>query len=172
MVQVCSPNAIQSEEKSNFSSILCSNFETGVRATRNFYCDITGNPDYTPDNKIAFTRFKERHPDTFRGLRGNRRPLQWRMLWCVITEHEEGICDYTCRDFEGIEQDEAIRQTTLEWLESAGYLVQQNSTNAWQLPIQQYRLNWTTIRDNLRVEPPTPFEPLSLKPTSLKEISQ
>jgi len=155
-----------------FHLILCSNFETGVRATRNFYCDITDNPGYAPDNNIAFTRFKERHPDTFRGLHGNRRPLQWRMLWRVITEHEEGICDYTCRDFEGIEQDEAIRQTTLEWLESAGYIIQQNSTNAWQLPIQQYRLNWATIRDNLGVEPPTPFEPLSLKPTSLKEISQ
>lgn len=155
-----------------FHLILCSNFETGVRATRNFYCDITGNPGYTPDNKRAFNEFKAHHPETFRGLSGNRRPIQWRMLWCIITEHEEGICDYMCRDFEGIEQDEAIRQAALEWLKSKGYLIRQNSTNAWQLPIQQYRLNWTTIEDKLGIDPPTPFEPLSLKPLSLKEISQ
>jgi three-Cys-motif partner protein len=155
-----------------FHLILCSNFETGVRATRNFYCDITGNPGYAPDNKRAFNEFKEHHPATFRGLSRNRRPIQWRMLRCIITEHEEGICDYMCRDFESIEQDEAIRQATLEWLESQGYLIRQNFINAWQLPIQQYRLNWNTIKDKLGIDPPTPFQPLSLKPLSLKEISQ
>ncbi len=155
-----------------FHLILCSNFETGVRATRNFYCDITGNPNYAPDNKRAFNEFKVHHPEIFQGLRGNRRPIQWKMLWCIITEHEEGICDYMCRDFVGIEQDESIRQASLEWLESKGYLILQNLTNAWQLQIKQYRLNWTTIKNNLTIAPPTPFEPLSLKPLSLKEISQ
>lgn len=155
-----------------FHLILCSNFETGVKATRNFYCSITGNPVYAPDNKKAFNEFKKHHPETFQGLCGNRRPIQWLMLRRIIADHEEGICDYLCRDFEGIGQDGVMRQAALEWLENKGYLIWQNYTNAWQLPIQQYRLNWTMIKDKLGIDSPIPFKPLSLKPQSLKEISQ
>lgn len=155
-----------------FHLILCSNFEIGVRATRNFYCGITGNPEYAPDNRIAFNEFKTHHPEIFQGLSRNRRPTQWRMLWCTITEHEEGICDYLCRDFESIEQNEAKRQESLEWLETKGYLKRQNSITAWQLPIKQYKLNWPTIKGKLGIDPPPTLEPLSLKPLSLKEISQ
>jgi len=155
-----------------FHLILCSNFETGVRATRKFYCGATGNPVYAPDNKRAFNEFKKHHPEAFRELLGNRRPIQWLMLWRIITDHEEGICDYLCRDFEDIEKDGATRQAALEWLENKGYLIRQNCTNAWQLSVQQYRLNWAMIKDKLGIDPPIPFEPLSLRPQSLKEISQ
>ena len=155
-----------------FHLILCSNFEIGVRATRKFYCGATGNPVYAPDNKRAFNEFKKHHPEAFRELLGNRRPIQWLMLWRIITDHEEGICDYLCRDFESIEQDGVMRQAALEWLEDKGYLIRQNYTNAWQLPTQQYSLNWAMIKDKLGIDPPIPFEPLSLRPQSLKEISQ
>jgi three-Cys-motif partner protein len=155
-----------------FHLILCSNFETGVRATRSFYCRITGNPVYTPDNKSAFSEFKKHHPETFQGLRGNRRPAQWLMLRRIIADHEEGICDYLCRDFEDIEEDGAKRQAALEWLENKGYLARQNYTNAWQLPVQQYRLNWAMTKDELGIAPPMPFEPLSLRRQSLEEIGQ
>lgn len=94
------------------------------------------------------------------------------MLRRVIADHEEGICDYLCRDFEDVEKDGAMRQADLEWLETKGYLIGQGYTTAWQLPIQQYRLNWTMIKDKLGIDPPIPFEPLSLRPQSLKEISQ
>jgi len=155
-----------------FHLILCSNFEIGVRATRKFYCDTTGNPVYAPDNKRAFSEFKKHYPEAFRELPGNRRPIQWLMLWRIITDHEEGICDYLCRDFGEIEKDGATRQTVLEWLENKGYLTRQNYTNVWQPPVQQYRLNWGTIKHKLGIDPPVPFEPLSLRPQSLKEISQ
>jgi hypothetical protein len=155
-----------------FHLILCSNFETGVKTTRKFYCGAIGNPVYAPDNKRAFNEFKKHHPEAFRELLGNRRPIQWLMLRRIITDHEEGICDYLCRDFEDIEKDGTTRQTALEWLENKGYLIRQNYTNAWQLPVQQYKLNWAMIKDKLGIDPPIPFEPLSLRPQSLKEISQ
>jgi three-Cys-motif partner protein len=166
------PMPFNPKRKQIFHLILCSNFETGVKVTRNFYCRITGNPVYAPDNKRAFNEFKKHHLETFQGLCGNRKPIQWLMLRRIIADHEEGICDYLCRDFEGIEQNGGIRQAALEWLENKGYLVRQNYTNAWQLPTQQYRLNWTMIKDKLGIDPPIPFKPLSLKPQSLKEISQ
>jgi three-Cys-motif partner protein len=166
------PMPFSPKRKQVFHLILCSNFETGVKVTRKFYCRITGNPVYAPDNKTAFNEFRNHHPETFQGLPRNRRPMQWLMLWRIIADHEEGICDYRCRDFESIEQDAVTRQIALEWLENKGYLVQQIYTNAWQPLIQQYRLNWATIKDKLGIDPPIPFEPLSLRPQSLKEINQ
>lgn len=166
------PMPFSPKRKQVFHLILCSNFETGVKVTRKFYCRITGNPVYAPDNKTAFNEFRNHHPETFQGLPRNRRPMQWLMLWRIIADHEEGICDYQCRDFESIEQDAVTRQIALEWLENKGYLVQQIYANAWQPLVQQYRLNWATIKDKLGIDPPIPFEPLSLRPQSLKEINQ
>jgi three-Cys-motif partner protein len=155
-----------------FHLILCSNFATGVRATRNFYCEKTSNPKYTPDNRTAFSEFRKLHPETFKGLSRNRRPLQWLMLWRIIVGHEEGVCDYICSDFEDIEQSEEKRQQLLEWLEKNGYLNPCEKDDAWKLPIKQYKLNWADIRQKLGIGPPPPFKPLSLKPLSIKEISQ
>jgi len=155
-----------------FHLILCSNFETGVRATRNFYCDITGNTKYAPDNKRAYLEFKKQHPEIFQGLSGNRKPIQWRMLWCTITQHEEGICDYLCSDYNNIEPDDNKKQESLEWLESKEYLESYDADNAWGLSIKQYKLNWPKIKDRLAIDSPLPLEPLSLRPLSLKEISQ
>lgn len=155
-----------------FHLILCSNFETGVRATRNFFCGETDNPEYKPDNKLAFVRFRKLHEEVFEGLSGNRRPKQWLTLWRTITGHEEGICDCMCSDLEDIEENEDKRQELLEWLEHNEYLVKYDSDNAWELPIIQYKLNWATIGSRLGIDPPPPLKPLSLKPLSLKEISQ
>lgn len=155
-----------------FHLILCSNFATGVRATRNFYCGITGNPKYSPDINKAFSEFRKIHPEIFVGLDRRKRPLQWHILRRTITDHEEGICDCMCSDFEdiGINYDE--RQQLLDWLEKKEYLYRLNIDNAWQSPVKQYKLKWTTIKEKLGIDPPSPLKALSLKPLSLKEISQ
>ncbi len=155
-----------------FHLILCSNYEIGVRATRDFYSEITGNPKYSPDNKRAFNLFRRHHPEIFIGLSGRQRPLQWRVLWTTIRSHEEGICDCMCSDFEDIEASHQKRQLLLEWLEDNKYLNRFDNANAWKLPIIQYKLNWSTVKERLGIDPPPSFKPLSLKPLSLKEISQ
>lgn len=146
-----------------FHLILCSNFDTGVKATRNFYSGKTGNPRYSPDNRTAFNQFRRSHPGIFVGLRGVRKPLQWRILWKTIVNHEEGLCDCMCSDFEEIEPILETRQRLLEWLEENGYLSRFGVDNAWMLPIQQYKLNWPTMKERLGVDPPLPLEPLSPK---------
>jgi three-Cys-motif partner protein len=150
-----------------FHLILCSNFETGVKATRNFYSLKTGNPKYSPDNADAFRRFQRLHPDVFVGLNRRRKPLQWRILWMTITWHEEGICDCMCSDFENIEPDAKKCQHLLEWLEKKNYITHVNFENAWRSSIKQYKLNWEIIKERLNVDPP----PL-LKPLSPKEINK
>jgi len=146
-----------------FHLILCSNFVTGVRASKNFYSEKTDNPRYSPDNKAAFNEFRKYHPESFVELSRARRPLQWRILWKTIVDHEEGLCDFMCSDFDEIEQSQEKRHRLLEWLENNRYLTKFNIENAWRFPIQQYKLNWETVKDRLRINPPLPLKPLSPK---------
>jgi len=160
--------------KSNqiFHLILCSNFEVGVRATRGFYCNMTGNPDYTPDNRTAYILFKRYHPEIFMRLSGNKRPLHWKILWSTITQHEEGICDRCCSDFKEKDENESLIQQTLYWLENEDYLTQYPSNNEWDSSIIQYRLNWSVLKERLAIDPPQILKPLSQRQQSLKEINQ
>lgn len=144
-----------------FHLILCSNFEIGVRATRNFYGSKTGNPKYAPNNRNAFRAFKDLYPETFSGLTGRRRPLQWRVLWATIIQHEEGVCDCRCRDLIDIEPNLRKRQLLLRWLRDREFLDPSNVENAWDVSIRQYKLNWKVVKEKLAVDPPPPLEPIS-----------
>ncbi|MEL7562790.1 three-Cys-motif partner protein TcmP [Dehalogenimonas sp. 4OHTPN] len=154
-----------------FHLILCSNYEVGVRATREFYCNVTGNPKYTPDNKTAFDRFRKAHPDLFIGLSGTKRPSEWKILWRIITEHEEGICDNLCSDFSDIGATPNDRQGMLEWLEHVGYIRKIPNNNAWGALVPLYQINWPYTTDRLQVDPPAQFKPISLKLLSMEDIN-
>ena len=154
------PMPFKPKENQVFHLILCSNFETGVRATRDFYCSKSHNPRYSPDNRSAYRRFRRLHPEIFIGLLGNRRPLQWRILWKTIREHEEGICDIMCIDLTDIVPSQFCRRILLDWLEQKGYLDRIDVENAWDSSIRQYKLNWTVIRERLGVDKPPALTPL------------
>jgi three-Cys-motif partner protein len=144
-----------------FHIMLCSNFETGVRMTREFYTSKTGNPRYSPNNDSAFARFRELYPEISEGLERRKRPLQWRILWTVIRQHEEGICDSLCKDLIGIEPNFSKRQFLLKWLFEKGYLIPLNVENPWGIKVAQFRLNWATVKEKLEVDPPHQLRPLS-----------
>ncbi len=166
------PMPFNPKENQVFHLILCSNYEIGVKATRDFYSDIAHNPRYSPNNKAAFNSFQRQHPDVFMGLSGRQRPAQWRVLWSTIKNHEEGICDCFCSDYSEIEGDITERQRLLDWLEQKGYLTKISLGNAWNSNIKQYQLNWVNIKERLGVSPPPLLKPLSLKPLSLEELSK
>jgi hypothetical protein len=155
-----------------FHLILCSNYEAGVRRTRDFYCDIMGNPKYAPDNSLAYERFRKIHPDLFVGLRGARRPPEWLMLWKIVSEHEEGISDCMCRDFYKLGANPGDRQRLLEWLEKQGYVTEIPNDNPWGVQVSLYRLDWLVAKERLGIEPPAPFKPVSLRPLSVEDINK
>ena len=157
------PMPFNPKENQIFHLILCSNFETGVRATRDFYCSKTSNPRYSPDNYSAYRGFRRLHPETFLGLSRNRRPPQWRILWKIVREHEEGICDNMCADLIDIVPNPYHRQKFLDWLEQEGYLDRFEIENAWGSSIRQYKLNWTVLKERFGVDRPPSLAPLSPK---------
>ncbi len=155
------PLPFNPKENQIFHLILCSNYETGVGATRDFYSSKTGNPKYSPDNQGAYRRFKSMHSEICGGLKGRKRPLQWKILWLIIRQHEGGICDCECRDFVNMEPNFLKRKFALEWLENRAYLEKVDIEHAWDAAINQYRLNWEFVKEKLGVGPPPSLEPLS-----------
>lgn len=87
------PMPFAPKEKQLFHVILCSNYEAGVKVTKDFYASMTDNPAYLPGREPqeqAYSKFKKSHPELLRGLTRNRRPLPWRILWKTIKYHEGG----------------------------------------------------------------------------------
>lgn len=166
------PMPFNPKDKQVYHLILCSNYEAGVHATKGVFCNRTNNPGYKPDSSKAYNEFRNIHKETLEGLIRNQRPRQWRILWKIITQHEEGISDNRCRDFIEIETLEPERIRLLKWLEDKGYIIKYSTNNnPWNVSITQYTLNWQIVKDKLGVEPPKRLDPLSLRRTPIKEIS-
>jgi len=151
--------------KQLFHLIVCSNYEVGIRMTRNEYSMKTGNPRYSPDNKVAYSRFRLLHPELLRGLSGKERPAEWRILWKVITGHEGGRCDCRCSDLCETAEDAMRVQNILEWLAGKKYLKETKTRAAWKIErnMNLYRLNWPTVKSNLGVNGPPLLVPLSAR---------
>jgi three-Cys-motif partner protein len=144
-----------------FHLILCSNYEVGVRMTKDYYSKKTGNPQYKPDNRAAYEKFKQLHRELTYRLKGVQRPAEWKILWKIITQHEEGLCDCECSDFARIRVTPNEIQTCLEWLKEEGYLTESDIRDAWNSEVKQYVLNWPILISKLGIAPPLPLKPLS-----------
>lgn len=155
------PMPFNPKEEQLFHLFLCSNYEAGIRESRDFFCEKTGNPKYLPDNSAAFSKFKALHPELMMGIAGNRKPIEWKILWRVIREHEEGICDPMCRDLRDISVNPIRRRSALQWLENNDYLNQFDVENAWGVGENRYIVNWQIVNTRLAVDPPPALTPLS-----------
>jgi three-Cys-motif partner protein len=154
------PMPFNPKQNQVFHLILCSNYEAGVRATRDFYCFSTHNTRYSPDNSEAVRRFRILHPELWSGITGNKRPLQWKLLWKIIRDHEEGICDLYCRDLIDTEPNVLARASSLDWLEKKGYLKLYDVEYAWRSAEKRYILNSKIVKKRLDIDPPQQLTPL------------
>lgn len=147
---------------------VCSNFEVGIRATRNsFFCPRTKNEQYSPDIEACYQTFQQEHPSRVSHLREKTRPIEFRILWKVIREHEEGFCDVMCQDLMKIERDFGRRRQALEWLRDQGYIKTSRFDDEWGAHAPTFMLNWPFIENKLGVKPPAPLRPLLPNETRL-----
>lgn len=167
------PLPFNPKEDQIFHLMLCSNYEIGIRMTKSAYSKMTDNPKYAPDRKKALEKFQNSHPETLRTLRKRQRvPLQWRILWSILKLHEGGICDCLCRDLRKIEPHIQRINGTLTWLAEKGYLEKVNIENAWDASINQYKLRWEFIKEELGIDPPHPLKPISQEQLGILEDTQ
>ena len=143
-----------------YDLMICSNFEDGIKVTRDFYCYYTGNPRYEPENPLAYGKFITQFPETVRGLRGSQRPVEWKVLWHVIRYCEGGLCDLGCKGIKEKGTKDEVRGA-FRWLLSNGYLSPLRGVpSAWpQIP--RYQLNWEKTAATLDVRPPAGLEPIT-----------
>jgi hypothetical protein len=94
-------------------------------------------------------------------MKGRSRSDEWKFLWSIITEHEEGLCDVYCKDLASKQAEVALRSHTLNWLKTKGYLMEiSQMTDAWPNTPKLYKLNWDAIKSVLEIDVPEPFKPL------------
>jgi hypothetical protein len=140
--------------------IICSNYEAGIRKTKNHYSQRMSNKKVNQDNSVAYNYFKILHHDLCRDFTGTEKPLEWKILWAII-KHEIGIRDSMCSDFKKFETSDSRRNNAMKWLEENSYLVPIDVPCAWSSPCQKYSLNWGYCKAKLGVELPSPLIPIS-----------
>lgn len=155
-----------------FHLILCSNYEVGVRMTKNAYSAKTNNPKYSPDNEKAYGKFIKLHPETIQNLGKRKRPPQWLVLWKIVTQHEDGICDHMCEDIKKIERNPLKRRMILQWLHQKGYLRCVNLNNAWNYRLIRYKVDWKILEERLEIPPPPQLTPISPELFKIKKLKR
>lgn len=154
------PLPFQPKSSQIYHLFMCSNYEVGVRITKDFYSRYTNNPKYSPDNDSAYLKFVKIHSEL--KMTGNKKSHQWKTLWKIIREHEEGICDKLCLDLiKDSDNFESVRHS-LEWLESYGYIKKiDDLTDAWEEKPDLYQLDWSFLKKQLGIDLPMSLHPLS-----------
>jgi three-Cys-motif partner protein len=158
------PLPFEPKQKQLYHLFMCSNYEVGISITKRFYAEYTKNQKYLPNNSDAYKKFLLAHPS--KRLPRNARCSEWKILWAVIKDHEDGICDLKCSDLTERAPYYQQRHQSLEWLKSQGYLKKIDFlTNEWsdELPPSSYKLDWDFVKSRLGIDPPAKFTPLSSK---------
>jgi len=139
----------------------CSNYEAGINITKRFYQKRTLNPLYSPDNKKAYNIFRKLYPTIMSEIKGPTRPLEWKILWKIIKEHEYGISDAYCSDFMKMEPSTNRRIEVLDWLEKEGYIQQLIEIEpVWEIYYPRYVVNWGFVSKTFNITVPKPLKPI------------
>lgn len=148
---------------------MCSNYEEGIDITKGFYSRFTQNPRYAPNNRNAYSKFKWLHPEMIR--RGSVRSEEWKILWDIIKNHDEGLCDRKCKSFIQNPFFDSSIDKYLEWLRSKGYLKTiEPLSNAWIDCPQLYRLDWNFVEETLGIPVPPKLTPFSGEKTTPESV--
>lgn len=158
------PMPFEPKKNQRYHLFMCSNYEVGASITKRFYSEYTKNLRYSPINAAAYKKFIQLHQDKKKP--GNARSSEWKMLWAIIRDHEEGYCDVECSDLRKIEPEPQRRRGVLEWLASKNYLQRIPFLTAeWpgSRPEVFYKLDGAVVNGRLCVNPPPKLIPLSPK---------
>jgi len=93
------------------------------------------------------------------------------MLWKIVRDHEEGLCDVECDDLVRIEPVVQKRKASLDWLVSKGYLVPiSDISDRWSVKPTLYKVEWQNLQTRLGVTRPLPLEPL--RPSQFGDVGR
>ena len=138
-----------------------SNYEDGLDISRRCYQNATNNDNFNPSNQIAYKIFRNAHPELVQNLTRAERPREWKVLWKIIKNHEEGLCDMFSRDLLDVAGSHTDLYKILEWLRNAGYLkINEDIKVNWANPPDIFELNWQYLKNFLGIDTPQELTPL------------
>ncbi len=156
------PLPFKPKEEQTYHIFFTSNYETGIKATRDLYVAETKNERYRPNNVTAYENFRVRHPELMNNLKGNRKPKEWKVLWNIIRDHEGGYCDKYSPDIaKDYEENERVR--LLDWLANKGYLKMDYIAHWNDDVLDVYKVNWDYVNSTLKVAKPEKLKPINKK---------
>ncbi|MHA2142632.1 MAG: three-Cys-motif partner protein TcmP [Candidatus Thorarchaeota archaeon] len=141
----------------------CSNFDVGTNVLSKIYESRTQKVGLQADNKQTYSKFKRLYPTLVRKCKGRSRPSEWKVLWHVMRNHADGICDETCRTLREDKADSVSDlKSALKWLKNEGFLKRIKIPNwPWkQARFPVYKINWKVAKSKLGVEKPLRPRPL------------
>lgn len=153
------PLPFEPKTDQTFHLFMCSNYEQGINLPKGFFIGRTNNSNYSPNNKVAYQNFTHFHPEKI--IKGSARSDEWKILWDIIKNHDEGLCDELSTNLQTLQHTQSLKQS-LEWLSSNGYIKKiAQMTDKWtDLPVS-YRLNWDILEEKLKISRPQELMPLS-----------
>ncbi len=152
----------------------CSNFDVGMTVINRIYGNLTwpfGLQGDIRKNRMAYTKFIQLHPELDEGLSATERPPEWKVLWYIMRNHIDGICDPQCKGEITKKLDSHTLNGVLTWLYEEGY-IKQIGIESWpwvdsqQFPV--FTIDWTTVKTRLDVDSPAP--PRALEPGDLDKV--
>ena len=141
----------------------CSNYDVGMRVIRSFYETRTAPIGVRKKASEVYPLFRKLHPNLVRGLKGRMKPTEWKILWHVIKNHIDGICDEKCQRIRRKSGNDGrdIREV-LEKLEKFGYL-RKIEPSQWPWESEKfsiYQVDWNFIETHLKVREPRKPQPI------------
>ena len=140
----------------------CSNFSVGTSVLSSIYGEYAQSFGLQADNNSTYNIFKAKYPSLLADLSPRKRPVEWRVLWHVMRNHADGICDNRCRTLLEIAGNEQNVKKKIKWLEKENYLKQFNVQYwPWDAPkFTIYQIDWEVVNEKLNVDRPIIAEPL------------
>ena len=142
----------------------CSNYDVGMGVVRSIYKKYMQPYGLKISNANAYKQFRKHHIDLASQYSGRNKPPAWRILWHVMRNCPDGLCDGECANLQNIAGGSTELEDTLKWLKANKYLKQIKAEewpwNSVEFPV--FVINWDTVRSKLDIErpdPPIPLEP-------------
>jgi three-Cys-motif partner protein len=140
----------------------CSNYDVGVGVIHSIYAKYMQPYGLSATNPDIYREFKNQHRSLEAKYSGNKKSPEWKVLWHVMRNCPDGLCDSECENLQTIAGGAQELERAIKWLRKHDYLrrikIREWPWNAPKYPI--YKIRWDTAEANLKIERPIPPKPL------------
>lgn len=157
------PLPFEPKRSQTYHVFCCSNYDVGISVIRSIYTKYMQPFGLEADNAATYKEFQKRHPSFCKSYTGSRKPPEWKVLWHVMRNCTDGLCDLLCETLHEKAESVVDLKKVFRTLVGLKYLkevkVQDWPWKAPKFPI--YQIDWNTVKSKLGVKKPKAPIPLT-----------